>query len=485
MSEGHLTLRYAVRTAVIGKYLGQLGFVLALLTCVPFAVALVFGDYAIAGRYALIIVLLLPLTWLAQKLPTPSQLQHNEAMVIVALAFILSPLLMSFPMMASGLSWGEAIFEAISAVTTTGLTTLDSVEALPRSFLFARAWMQWYGGLGIVVLSVALLLGHHIASRRLTESASGEGLATTARTHARRALGIYLILTSLAVASLLLAGLKPFVAITHALAAVSTGGFSPYDASLGEMAHAGQALAIVLFGLLGAIPLHLYYRLRQSQTAPLLDIELRLLLFTCLLAALFLTLLLYRNGMSWDEAVFHGTIQGISAQTTSGFSSLPIQGLDDGSKLVLIIAMFIGGGLGSTAGGTKLLRLLILLRLLQLLLQRIAMPSHVVVAPAKLGHRTMDEVDIQGALLLILLFVTVNILSWLAFVVYGYEPLDALFEVVSATGTVGLSSGITGPDLEPPLRLVLCVDMLLGRLEIVALLVLLYPYNWIGRRVEN
>ena len=485
MTDGSLTLRYAVRPAIVGKYLGQLGFVLALLTAAPLIAALYFGDLAIAIRYVAVIALLLFLSLLSRKLPTPSQLQQNEAMVIVSLAFILSPLLMSYPMMGSGLAWRDAIFEAISAVTTTGLSTLPSVENLPPTFLFSRAWMQWYGGLGIVVLSIALLMGHHIATRRLAESTAGEGLATTARTYARRVLGVYLLLTLLAGVVLLLLGMEPFAAITHALAAVSTGGFSPYDASLGNLAHGSQALAVVLIGLFGAIPLHLYYRLRQRQVlTSLRDVELRLLLVTTLLATFVLTLFLHHSGMAWGDALFHGAIQGVSAQSTSGFSSLPIQSLDDGSKLSLIIAMFIGGGVGSTAGGIKLLRLLILLRLLQLLLQRIAMPSHAIMAP-KLADRPLEEGDIQWALMLILLFVTVNIVSWLIFVSHGYAPLDALFEVVSACATVGLSTGITGPELEPLLRLVLCMDMLLGRLEIVALLVLLYPYTWIGKRTES
>jgi trk system potassium uptake protein TrkH len=485
MTEGTLTLRYAVRPAIVGKYLGQLGFVLALLTAVPLLTALIFADYAIALRYAAVIALLLFLAWLTRRLPTPGQLQQNEAMVIVAMAFILSPLLMSFPMMASGLSWHDAIFEAISAVTTTGLSTLASVEELPRTFLFARAWMQWYGGLGIVVLSIALLMGHHIASRRLAETTAAEELATTARTYARRVLGVYLLFTLAAILTLYLLGLPPFEAITHALAAVSTGGFSTYDASLGGLPHGSQAVVVVVIGLFGAIPLHLYYRLRMGQAmASLLDMELRLLLVTSVLAAGVLTLLLQHHGMGWSEALFHGTIQGISAQSTSGFSSLPIRSLDDGSKLALIIAMFIGGGVGSTAGGIKLLRLMILLRLLQLLLRRIAMPSHAVLQP-RLAQRPLEESDIQWALLLILLFVTVNILSWMLFVLYGYAPLDALFEVVSATATVGLSTGITRPELEPVLRLMLCADMLLGRLEIVALMVLLYPYTWFGKRTES
>jgi len=485
MTEGSLTLRYATRPAVLSKYLGQLGLVLALLTTVPLAVSLYFSEYTFSYRYAAVISILILLYIASRQLPTPAQMQQNEALVIVALTFMLSPLLMSYPMMATGLSWPDALFEAISGVTTTGLSTLDRVEGMSHSFLFARSWMQWYGGLGIVVLSIALLEGHHIASRRLADPPSGEGLASTTRTYARNVLQVYLALTVLAVLVLWLLGLDGFAAVTHALSAVSTGGFSIYDHSIGHFEHDDQIIAVVLIGLCGAIPLHLYYRFRQRGTqTSLQDIELRTLLITTLIISAILSLFLHHDGLSWNAALFHGAVQGLSAQSTSGFSSLPIESLDDGSKLVLIISMFLGGGIGSTAGGIKLLRLLILLRLLQLLLQRIAMPEHAL-TPSKLAGRPLEQDDIQGALLLILLFITVIVLSWLAFITYSYPPLDALFEVVSACGTVGLSSGITRPELEPFLRGVLCLDMLLGRLEIVALLVVLYPPTWFAKRTES
>jgi trk system potassium uptake protein TrkH len=174
---------------------------------------------------------------------------------------------------------------------------------------------------------------------------------------------------------------------------------------------------------------------------------------------------------------------GISAQTTTGFSSLDIAGLDDSSKIVTIIAMFVGGGMGSTAGGVKVLRLLILLRLIHLLLRSTALPSHAVVNP-RLGNKALQENDTQRALLLILLFVIVVIVSWMIFVFYGYPPLDALFEIVSATGTVGLTTGITGADLPAMLKALLCIDMLVGRVEIVALLIVLYPPTWFGKRAK-
>jgi trk system potassium uptake protein TrkH len=162
---------------------------------------------------------------------------------------------------------------------------------------------------------------------------------------------------------------------------------------------------------------------------------------------------------------------------------MPCSQLDAGSKLFLIFSMLMGGGVGSTAGGFKLLRLLIVVSVFRLILLRTCLPRHAVIAPRLAGRRLQDE-EIHAAMLLILLFVVVAVFSWLPFVVMGYDPLDSLFEVVSATGTVGLSVGVTNAALAPLLKGILCVDMLMGRLEIIACLVLLYPRTWFGRRME-
>jgi trk system potassium uptake protein TrkH len=145
--------------------------------------------------------------------------------------------------------------------------------------------------------------------------------------------------------------------------------------------------------------------------------------------------------------------------------------------------MTIGGGVGSTAGGIKLLRLLIVIRMVQLFIQRTAMPSHAFTQP-RLAGKPLEADDLQRATLIILLFTALVFVSWLVFVASGQPPINALFEVVSATGTVGLSTGITGPNLSSLLKVVLCVDMLAGRLEIVAFLILFYPRTWFGKRTE-
>jgi len=479
-----MALTYAVRLRPVGRYLSQLALMLALLSLAPLAVSLIFGEHAYSLRYTVVIVALLVAALPGLRLPETEQIQANEAIVIVSLVFILSPLIMAFPLAASGLPFEDVLFEAVSAITTTGLSTAGSVETRSPTFLFARSWMQWYGGLGIAVLSIALLMGHHAAARRLAEATEGENIATTARTQARQVLFVYVALTLTGV--LCLWGLTgaPFNALVQMLSTLSTGGFSPFDASLAALPRAG-AWVLTLFSLFGAVPLLLYFQAVSGRPVELLrDPELRALVLAVLSISGLLAISLHSQmGMAWGEAFGHGAMLGTSAQTTTGFSALPVGELDATSKLLVIIGMLIGGGSGSTAGGIKLLRLLIVLRLLQYFIYRTAMPPHAVAEP-RLGGRILEPTDVQRVTLVLGLFAAVSVVSWLIFLAYGHAPLDALFEVVSALGTVGLSTGISSPELQPPLKLLLCFDMLAGRLEILALLVLLYPRTWIGKRAS-
>ena len=485
MADSISTLSYAVRPWVVIKYLGQLAAVFALLLVVPLLVALVLGETAMAYRYGLLIALLLLASFPTRFIVHQTQIQANEALVISALTFMVSAGVMVYPGVEIGIAPIDALFESISGITTTGLSTLATLEGKPQSYLFARAWLQWCGGLGVVVLSIAFLGGQRSSAHRLMESIGGETFDSSARTYARRMLAVYLLLTLCGFG--LIWGLlgDAVIALDHTLAAISTGGFSSYDASLGGVAGWQSRYGIMLVGLLGALPLPLFYfAYRHGLREIFSDLELRALLVISLVTCAALTFSLRGlSGHDWLSAIEHATLLGISAQTTTGFTSLSIQQLDDASKLNLILAMFIGGGVASTAGGIKVVRLLILLRLIQIFIQRTAMPPHAVIRP-RLGGRVLEADEIQRATVLILLYLGVVLVSWLCFIVYGYVPLDALFEVVSAVGTVGLSSGLSNPGLEPFLKLVLCFDMLAGRLEIIALLVLCYPRTWFGRRVR-
>ena len=257
MSNSQLSLSYAIRPKVIAKYFGQLLMVQAVLVLAPIMVAFAYGEYHIALRYIVIFFVILLLSLPTIRLQTPEHIQTNEALVLVALAFVASPLLMLYPMSSAGLSILDTLFEAISAVTTTGLTTIANIENKPQTFLFARAWMQWYGGLGIVVFSVALLMRHQLAARRLTESVGSNDLVTTARTYARRMLIVYLAITLAGFILLFTLTGDGFIALTHTFTSVSTGGFSTYSNSLAGFENLAAAYAIIGLAVLGLSLIHI------------------------------------------------------------------------------------------------------------------------------------------------------------------------------------------------------------------------------------
>jgi trk system potassium uptake protein TrkH len=483
-TERENTLLYAVRWPVLGRYLGQLALVLALLALPNLAVSLYYGEYPISVRFLTIVALLAAAGWPLSRLQAPDRIQGNEAMVIVTLAFVLAPLLMSWPLAAVGLTALDAFFEAVSGITTTGLTTLSSVHDRAHSFLFARAWMQWYGGLGIAVLAVAIMSQHGLATRKLVETPGAELQVSSTRSHAQRMLAVYLLLTVAGGLLIWATGLSPFNAMAHALSAISTGGFSTYDQSLGGDLPTLAPFAVVFVSFLGAVSLPLYFYAWRKGIGELMgELEMRTLAGACLLGTLLLALWFWQSGTPLAEALRQGVLLAVSAQTTAGFNAQSTAALDAFPKGLLILSMAVGGSLGSTAGGVKLLRVLILLRLVQTLLRHTAATEHAVVA-TRLGGRRLENEDMLHVLIIIVLFGAVAVLSWLVFLAFDYPALDALFEVVSATGTVGLSTGITSSDLPAFLKLLLCFDMLAGRLEIVALLVTLYPVTWIGRKQE-
>lgn len=478
-------LTFAVRGRVVLKYTAQLTLIQAMLIPVPLLVSLCYGEYTYGLHFLVVSVVLTALSLPWVRLPVPSDIQANEAMSIVAISFCIGAGAMIYPFTAAGIPFADSLFEAVSGITTTGLSTLGSVENQAWTFLFARAWMQWYGGLGIVVLSLALLANHSAAFRRLIEPGSSEtNLATSLRAYARHAVIIYMTLTWITGGMLWIAGVDAFTALVHALSSVSTGGFSSFNDSLSGL-DTSMTKAIITAGcLFGAVSLPLFYRIyKRGPREVATDTETRGLLSATLIICLLLAALLLANRGTGDPGYLADAVfLGISAATTAGFSNMDVSQLDPASKLVLMVAMGIGGEVGSTAGGIKILRLLILLRLLQLVIRRTALPRHAFLEP-RLGERRIEDSEIIAVLSVVVGFFTVILLSWIPFLIFGYDPLNALFEVVSATSTTGLSAGITQEDLPALLKSILCFDMLAGRLEVVALLVLLYPRTWFGTRV--
>ncbi|WP_051961747.1 TrkH family potassium uptake protein [Methylobacter sp. BBA5.1] len=487
MNERASLLMYAIRGPVILKYAAQLILVQAGLVAVPALVALLYQEYGLSLRFAMVAVALAALSRPFVRWPAPAHIQVNEALTVTVIAFLVGAVSLVYPFMGAGLPFLDALFEAVSGITTTGLTTLSEVEDKPKGFLFARSWMQWYGGLGFVVLVIALLMGVQPANRRLLgQELERENAIMDIHSHARQVTQVYLILTLIPMALLYLMGVDGLTAVVHVLSAVSTGGFSNFNDSLAGLNSLPAEFVVSLVVVSGAISLPLYYRFYRHGLSRSMELDETLGLMACLFfAGVMLILSMHiKEGMDWDIAALQGAMLAMSAQTTTGFSSLDITRLDAVAKVVMIVAMATGGAVGSTAGGLKILRVLILLKLMHYAVQKPAMPDHSVLKP-RLAGKTIAAEEINGVLTLLGWGLALMVGSWLPFVAMGYHPLDSLFEVVSALATTGLSSGITRADLQPALKLILCFDMLAGRLEIVALLVFLYPKTWFGRRVRE
>ncbi|MEZ4334757.1 MAG: potassium transporter TrkG [Myxococcota bacterium] len=479
--EGFRALHFAVRPGVILHQLGRAAIALAVLTLLPTLAAWLDGRLDVAMRQLLLIVGLGATGLAGERMRASERIQANEALVVSALVFLLSGLVFAFPLAAYGLAPLDAVFESISGVTTTGLTTLGSIAGRPASFLFLRAWLQWVGGLGVVVLALAFVIPSGIAARRLGfDDIEAADFVGATRAHARSVLLAYLGLTAAGFLLCVGVGFDAFDALAQTLAAVSTGGFSTADASLAGRTPAARS-AVLLLCLAGSVSFSFYLRRPRLRS---LARDARLWSLVGLVALGSLAIGLFLEASSTGSIAMHfsqAAWLAASAQSTAGFSTLDPASLPAGAKVVLIGAMAVGGDVGSTAGGLKIVRLLILLRLVALRIVRAstARGSHWV---PRIGGRRVPIEEIEAAAALATGGALVVVASWLAFLAYGHPPLDALFDVVSAVGTVGLSTGTTGPALEPLLKGVLCVDMLMGRVELFAFLVLLLPGTWIGRR---
>ncbi len=329
-----------------------------------------------------------------------------------------------------------------------------------------------------------MIIGPSASARRLAvdDGETAEGAAST-RMRARSVLKVYGALTIAGIILVWLAGATPADALIHTLSAISTGGFSNHDASAAGLG-APAAAAVSLISLFGAISFSLMARAIRNPSRLWRDGEVRAIIVVTLLAAAALSACTFATSGLSPNGIGNAFFLAVSAQTTTGFATTPVAGVAPAAKLVLIVSMLIGGDMGSTAGGIKIFRLLVLGRVLQLLLVRTCISNHAVVT-ARVARRVVGDEEMRVACGIVTAFAAAVVVSWFAFVAWGFPPLDALFEVVSATATVGLSTGVTSATLPVALKGLLCIDMLMGRLEIIAVLVLVYPRTWVGRRAAR
>lgn len=457
------------------RILGLFGYLLI----PPLVVSLVLREFAYTGLLGgEVLVCLLTGRVLGRR--AALNLATAEALVVTALAYLLFCILGALLFLPVA-PFVDGLFEAMSGITTTGLSVM-AVESLPGTLLFFRAYAQWIGGAGIVIVSLLLLLGPGLSAFRLYSSEYGEvNLAGDVKSTAKAVVKIYLALTALGLVVYWASGMDGFSALLHIMSTVSTGGFGLSGASIGAYPSPYVRLAVVVFMVAGCISFVSYYALQNRRWRDFLrDPQLRALFLV--IGGATLVFFLAEGVFSAHplDSLFHAA----SAVSTTGFGVSDCALWPEGMKFATVLVMFVGGGAGSTAGGIKLFRLFVALHLIKRLAARVLLPAEAKHA-FTYDRRVVGDEEIMaagGIIVLYLLFIGATALALMA---AGIDVGDAIFESTSALATVGLSVGVTSQALPAWAKLLLSLNMWAGRLEILPVLILLYPRLWLRKRRQT
>ena len=429
----------------------------------------------------------------------------REGFLVVALIWFLVPIFGALPFLLGGVAElgnpVNAYFESVSGFTATGATVLTDIEALDRSMLMWRQFSHWLGGMGIIVLAVAVLPRLRIGGRQLLQSELAgptelERLTTTIRETARRLWVLYIGLTGVAIlvlAALGWSGLDPamnlFEAVAHAFSALALGGFSTKNRSAAEFAAITQWVLLVFIVLAGVNFLRLYRILVQRHVRAVLgDDELRLyLVFLAAGSALLFIELLAGGVAGGEERVRHAVFQAVSVMTTTGFATADYTEWSALAALTLLVLMFLGPSAGSTGGSIKVVRHLLMARILRREIEQTVHREAIV--PIRLSGMVVDERALRSVVAFIVIYIGIFAAGAVALVLDARRgtieiaAFAAIGAAAACLGNVGPAFGFAGPfgSYEPFSNLstgILAILMWLGRVEIIPIVVLLTRTYW-------
>ena len=407
--------------------------------------------------------------------------QLSHALCSVACIWIICAAVSAVPFtLGIDMPYLDAVFEAMSGWTDTGISMIDDVDAVPYTILFWRSLMEWLGGLGIVAFTVVMLSRTSLNPSRFYRSEGrSEAFVPSATRQGIEMWKIYLVLTAASILLILLSGIPVWDAVNIALTAISTGGFTVHSAGLAYYDNPILEMLIIPVMIAGALPFKIYYLMYYKRKVSLFRDEESILLFTLLLLGFMIILfdLLFLSRMDIYDSVRYSIFMAVSGITSTGFQTTSPGLWAPVTILVLGVLMFIGGSSGSTAGGIKLSRASIAYSGIVWWLKR-SFKSQNVIIPFRIGNKTISkndaELEISKHMLIIFLYIFVIFIS--AILIMHFEPMasdssDVLFDVISATCNNGLVTGIINNELTPLSKIVLILAMWIGRLEIIPVIV--------------
>jgi trk system potassium uptake protein TrkH len=398
-------------------------------------------------------------------------------MVASAFVWLLASLISVVPFIGiAKMRFIDSWFETMSAWTGTGLTMMSNLESYPRMVLFWRAWMQWLGGVGIVLVALTVLIHPGVAAARLYRAeARSERILPNLVNTSKIIFEIYLVLTLLGAYLYYINGMNAFDAVTHSMTGLGTGGMSSHDLSIGYFNSLSIEAITVFLMIMGAVNFTVHYNMFKNRSLKpfFRDIQVRYMFLFLLLAVSLIAYSLFTSthslAQSLREAVFHS----ISAITCTGFGIGDLSKYPELAKFLIGGLMVIGGSAGSTAGGIKLIRITLMYESLKWTIEGSILPKGAVIK-RKVGEYVFSEDEIREVLGFTMTYIAFLISGTIYLMLrVGRSLVDSFFEVASAQGNVGLSVGITSPHMPLDTKFLLIMHMWIGRLEIFSTLVFL------------
>lgn len=471
---------------------GIIALMFSLLMILPVAM-LAFGEHPdwLAFLSSAGICLAVGLTLSFRYHDSLERLRPRELFLVTVLSWIAASLFGSLPFLLCGygFSFTDSFYEAVSGITTTGSTVIVGLDSLPGDILLWRSLLHWLGGIGVIGMAVAVLPFLQVGGMRLFKAESSdwsEKALPRARVLAKSLVLVYLVLSVLCFLAYLLAGMDLFNAVNHAMSTISTGGFSTWDASFGHyQSDFGILWVAIIFMILGALPFVLYVRFwGQFQPRTLLsDAQVRGLMGLLMLVSLALALYLMQNsGVSFGQALTMATFNVTSIVTTTGFASSDYSGWGPVAVAIFFFLMFVGGCSGSTSGGMKVFRFQLSMMLLHEQVRKLLHP-HGIFSRRYNGRKIPSDIIVSAVAFSFMYFISVVVIT-LVLAALGLDLVTSLSGAASALGNVGPGLGeIIGPagtfqPLPDAAKWVLCAGMLLGRLELLAVVVVFTADFW-------
>jgi trk system potassium uptake protein TrkH len=483
-----MNLNFRGSSRVIALLLQMLG-----LAMLPSAiVALIYHEKTMTFIFqgiAVVLVFIGALMWRVIK-PSPVMFKIRDGLLVVFVCWIISGLAGSLPYIFSGYAGGivNAIFESFSGLTTTGATTVSDVEALPKSLLFWRAFSQWLGGFGVVLIPIAVLprlgIEGSVIVRAEMSGTRVNRVAPKLSDTARRMFLIFAFWTALETVMLMFGGLSLFDAVTHSFTTMSTGGFTNYNDNLGHFGSTYVYCVFSFFMLVAGIDVTTQAKLFAGKISEILtDPELRYSFFffgsSTLLPVVYL--IAYGAAPASFRTLASSAFHVLATLSTAGFYSAEFDLWPIFPKMIMLFLMFIGGCISSTAGGIKVFRVMIFLKIIKRGIRVRLHPNAVI--DMNIGNHKITRGVANAVTGFILLYVGLVAFGTAVLTLSGVDNPSAFVSVLACIGNIGPALSIGGSNLtydifSDPIKLFLCLYMLAGRLELTAVVVMFSRHFW-------